>query len=543
MTITRLRRVIPPLRRAALLHDQAGMTDGELLGSFIHHRDAAAFEILVRRHGPMVLGVCRRILGNSHDADDAFQATFLVLVRKAEAIRSRELLASWLYGVAQNTARKLKAVNARRRARERPVTAVPEPETRSAEPGDDLRPLLDREVAHLPVKYRAPLILCDLEGKSYKEAAKELGWPQGTVAGRLARARALLAKRLARRGLAPSAGALALVLSPRTASAGVPAPLLVATVEAAGLLTTGQAANGIISAQVIALTEGVLQAMRWSKLKMAALLLGITFLGFGTAGLVHRTQGADPTDPRAETRSGAEESRPTQVAAAPVADLTDGDAIVGSGKPATKEIKVADFTAVEVHAPVLVEITRGDMFRASVTADDNLLEHVKAVKEGSTLKISVDTGTKRWRGGPKSVLKVAITMPTLEAISLSAASRAKVKGFKSTKGFQAKVRGASSLEGEIQAGKVELSADGASRVKLQGSAAAVTLSGTGASNLTLTDLAAARANVTLSGASKATLQVKEKLDYSISGASRLEYRGDPTMGKKQSSGASSVSHK
>jgi RNA polymerase sigma-70 factor (ECF subfamily) len=543
MTTTPLRRVIPPLRRAALLPDQAGMTDGELLGTFIHHRDAAAFEVLVRRHGPMVLGVCRRILGNPHDADDAFQATFLVLVRKAEAIRSRELLASWLYGVAQNTARKLKAVNARRRVRERPVTAIPEPETSSPEPGDDLRPVLDREVAHLPVKYRAPLILCDLEGKTRKEAARELGWPEGTISGRLARARILLGKRLARHGLASSAGALALVLSARMASAGVPAPLLAATVEAAGLSATGQAATGIISTQVIALTEGVLQAMRWTKLKMAAVFLGISFLGFGTAGLVHRTQGADPTALSPETRSGTGESRPAQVGAAPVADIADEDTIVGSGKPATKEVKVADFTAVEVHAPVQLEITKGDTFRTSVTTDDNLLEHVKAVKEGSTLKISVDTGKQAWRGGPKSVLKVAITMPTLEGISLSAASRAKVKGFKSTKGFQAKVRGASSLEGEIQAGKVELSADGASRVKLQGSAGDVRLSGTGASNLMLADLAAARANVSLSGASKATVQVKEKLDYAVSGASRLEYRGDPTIGKKQSSGASSVSHK
>ena len=153
-------------------------------------KDEAAFEALVRRHGPMVLGVCRRVLRNHHDAEDAFQATFLVLVRKAASIVPREMVANWLYGVAYRTALKARSMIARQRVRERQVTEMPEPE--AAEPDDcwrDLQPLLDQELSRLPDKYRVPIVLCDLEGKTGKEAARQLGWPEGTVASRLARGR------------------------------------------------------------------------------------------------------------------------------------------------------------------------------------------------------------------------------------------------------------------------------------------------------------------------------------------------------------------
>src|SRR5262245_55728521 len=229
------RQVLQHLRRAVLLRDGAGLTDGQLLECFLRRRDDAAFEALVRRHGPTVLGVCRRVLRNRHDAEDAFQATFLVLARKAAAIASRELLAGWLYGVAYNIALKANAANARRRARERQVTAMPEPEAAQQDLGSDLQPLLDVELSRLPERYRAPLVLCDLEGKTRKEAARQLGWPEGTLSGRLWRARAALAKRLAQRGLVLSGGALAAVLAQGAAPACVPAPLVASTVRAATL--------------------------------------------------------------------------------------------------------------------------------------------------------------------------------------------------------------------------------------------------------------------------------------------------------------------
>src|SRR5438552_9954243 len=156
----------------------------------------------MRRHGAMVMGVCRRVLRNSHDAEDAFQATFLVLVRKARHIRPTALLANWLYGVAYRAALKARAVQTKRRLRERQLHEVVEPVTVSPDSWDDVRRIIDRELMRLPEKHRLPIILCDLEGKSIREAARQLGWPQGTLAGRLARSRKLLAQRLSRYGLA-----------------------------------------------------------------------------------------------------------------------------------------------------------------------------------------------------------------------------------------------------------------------------------------------------------------------------------------------------
>src|SRR5262249_48577907 len=158
------------------------------------HREETAFAALVRRHGPMVWGVCRRVLPSYHDAEDAFQATFLVLVRKAASVMPREKVANWLYGVAYQTALKAPAVAARRGARERQLTPFPEPALPEPERRPELGPLLDQELTRLPDLYRVPVVLCDLEGLTYREAARQLGCPEGTLAARLARARALLAK-------------------------------------------------------------------------------------------------------------------------------------------------------------------------------------------------------------------------------------------------------------------------------------------------------------------------------------------------------------
>src|SRR5260370_6330884 len=151
--------VIRHLRRAVLRQDGAGRTDGQLLGSFIDQKHEAAFEALVRRHGPMVFGVCRRVVGNHHDAEDAFQATFLVLARKASSVRPRERLANWLHGVALRTAMKAKAMTAKRRGREKQVTEMPEPELSQQDQWRDLQPLIDQELNGLPENYRLPILL------------------------------------------------------------------------------------------------------------------------------------------------------------------------------------------------------------------------------------------------------------------------------------------------------------------------------------------------------------------------------------------------
>src|SRR5262245_14060918 len=261
--------VVRHLRRAALLQDGGGMTDGQLLECFITRRDEAAFETLVRRHAPMVLGVCRRVLRHPQDAEDAFQATFLVLARKAAALGQRELVGNWRYEAAYRAAMEAKAV--RRRVKERQVSAMPEPvAAEEAEVWRDLRPVLDRELNRLPDRYRVPVVLCDLEGRTRRDVARQLGLPEGTLSGRLTTARRLLAKRLARHGVALSAGALAAVLSQHAAAAGVPAPLVVPTVQAAALLAAGETAAGLVSAKVAALTEGVLKAMLMTRLRVTA---------------------------------------------------------------------------------------------------------------------------------------------------------------------------------------------------------------------------------------------------------------------------------
>jgi RNA polymerase sigma factor (sigma-70 family) len=278
MAIGRVNGMIGHLRRAAFRCDGAGLSDGQLLECYLAGRDEAALEALIRRHGPMVLGVCRRVIGHHHDAEDAFQATFLVLVRKAASVRPRDQVANWLYGVAYQTARKARAVAARRRARERQVTDMPE---RAAPPHDgdsDLPAVLDQELSGLPDRYRVPIVLCDLEGKTRKEAARQLGWPEGTVSGRLSRGRVLLARRLAARGVVVAGAALAA----GAASAAVPATLVTSTVQTAALFAAGKAAAA--SAKAACLAEGVLKAMLVTKLKVATvvvLALGVVGLGAG----------------------------------------------------------------------------------------------------------------------------------------------------------------------------------------------------------------------------------------------------------------------
>jgi RNA polymerase sigma factor (sigma-70 family) len=225
MTVGPLNGVIQRLRQIAG-SGAAEATDGQLVGRFLECRDQPAFEALVARHGPMVLGVCRRVLGSGSDADDAFQATFLVFVRKARSIVRRERVGGWLYRIAYRTARKARAAAHRRRTQETPIQDMAHPAADNDVLWRDLRPVLDQELDRLPERYRLPVVLCDLEGRSRDEVARQLAWPDGTLSSRLARARQLLAKRLARRGVLFSGGALAATLAGNGATAAVPAPLL-----------------------------------------------------------------------------------------------------------------------------------------------------------------------------------------------------------------------------------------------------------------------------------------------------------------------------
>jgi RNA polymerase sigma-70 factor (ECF subfamily) len=278
-----------------LRHDASGLSDGQLLDLYAEGQDQAAFEAIVRRHGPMVMGVCRRVLADHHDAEDAFQATFLVLFRKARAIAARELLANWLYGVAYNMARKARAAAAKRRLREKQITETLEREVPQREEiRRDLLLLFDRELSRLPDRYRLPIILCALDGKAQKDAAKQLGWPIGTVSGRLARGKMILAKLLARHGLSLSTVSMVTLLSQDLASAAVPVSVVSATLKAAARIARGHALSAVVSSKVAILTEGALRSMLLTRLKIVTpVLVTLSLLGVGVAESAYRT--APPT--------------------------------------------------------------------------------------------------------------------------------------------------------------------------------------------------------------------------------------------------------
>jgi RNA polymerase sigma factor (sigma-70 family) len=235
-------------------------TDEQLLSRFFTAHDEAAFGVLLARHGPLVYAVCRRVLGDGADAEDAFQATFMVFVKKGATLRDPSRVQSWLYGVAQRTARKAKAKAARQSKSERQAREMTSKSEISDMTFDDLRSILDEEIAQLPEKYAMPLVLCYLEGKTNAQAAAHLGWPEGSMSRRLSRARELLKSRLAKRGLALSAALIAAVFA-RPAIACVPPHLFVSTAYAGSLVSHGVAVREVVSPATAALVDDVLGAM------------------------------------------------------------------------------------------------------------------------------------------------------------------------------------------------------------------------------------------------------------------------------------------
>ena len=291
-----------------------GLDEGQLLARFESDRDESALEALVDRHGPMVLGVCRRLLANPADVDDAFQATFLILVRKAHALRDIHQLGPWLHGVAYRVAVRARADAVRRRALEqhgsRPesVPEVHAPDRLAAQA--ELRTVLDQEIARLSSAQRTALVLCDLEGRSQQDAARHLGWSEGALRGRLARARRKLRDRLERRGVGPAllpvgAPLLSDIAGPRVSIA------LIESTTRAGMATVlaGRAApsaGSVISTSVATLVQGVIHTMTLSKVKIlgfAAILATVGLLavgGFVRGGLARIERGGQPPTARAE---------------------------------------------------------------------------------------------------------------------------------------------------------------------------------------------------------------------------------------------------
>jgi RNA polymerase sigma factor (sigma-70 family) len=334
------RLAMPDLGRIFRGETVAGLSEWQLLERYLDCRDETAFEALVSRHGPMVLGVCRRMLADRTDVEDAFQATFLVLVRRARQLGPRDAIGPWLYGVATRVAMRARSEAARQR-RFQPLTsevAVVADDRSSA--NREIGEILDQELGRLPSKYRNPIVLCYLEGQTHEEAARQLKWPIGTVKGRLARARELLQSRLVRRGLTPAVGALPLALS-TDSSAALHRELLERTVKSSLKLALGQATVPIVSTSITSLVEGVLTTMLLNSLKwtgVAALLCGLAFTGVGV--MARQDANAKKDD------------------APPALTTIENDAVVQTPSPSPPTTNPPTNTATKDDLPILADLQR-----------------------------------------------------------------------------------------------------------------------------------------------------------------------------------------
>jgi RNA polymerase sigma factor (sigma-70 family) len=325
--------ILNPLSRSVLRQTGSGLSDTQLLENFVTRHDEPSFEVLVWRHGAMVLAVCTRVLGDPHEAEDAFQATFLVFARKAGSIGRGEVVAAWLYKVAFRVALRLRSAAAKRPASGAMVDEVPAPEPADVD-WADLGPVLDDEIARLPEKYRTPLVLCHLEGRTNEEAAAMIGCPKGTILSRLSRGRERLRARLARRGVTLTATALAFYLTQSSASAAVPPTLVPATVGASVPFAAGRVGAELVSPQVAALAEGVLHAMTVLKVKVvaaAALVLALVGTGVGWAARAEQPVRPERANPARPAPNAPGDERRDRERPAPVAASLTGR-VVGVAK-------------------------------------------------------------------------------------------------------------------------------------------------------------------------------------------------------------------
>jgi RNA polymerase sigma factor (sigma-70 family) len=369
MTTTHAGALLRHLRTFVATENGGGPTDRQLLERFAARREEAAFEALVRRHAPLVLAVCRRVLRHEHDAEDAFQATFLVLARKAREVGRQGSVAGWLHRVAYHAAVRARARTAARRERERQAPPRQPADLLAEVSGRELLEVLDEELQHVSDGCRAPLVLCYLQGRTCDDAARQLGWSVRTLKRRLEQGRNCLRARLARRGLALPAALLALGLT-RGAEAGVPTKLTALTVRAA----IDAAGTGTITTPAGALAEAVLRGMSVTRLKVlgAALLLGA--LVFGTGVAAHRAQAQRP-DAAAPAAAAADPAAPTQPAAPPAKDGEDAK------KPAVGG-RVRDADGKPVAGAVVVAYAGLEFGDLSVQYQAKALGEVKTDAEG-----------------------------------------------------------------------------------------------------------------------------------------------------------------
>jgi RNA polymerase sigma factor (sigma-70 family) len=313
-------------------------SDAQLLDRYLSYRDERAFEAIVELHGPMVLSLCRRFLRDPHDVEDAFQATFLILARKAGSIRKRDVLASWLYGVAYRIAVRSRTEVLKRRSLETAVPLLDDPADFRVHEVDEFGPVLDQELNRLPEKYRAPIVLCYLREQTHDQAAAALRWPVGTVRSRLARGRELLKERLTRRGCTPASATLGMTpgLSLRSVTAPLPRSLVEVTVAAAGHLVpggsagTGAAGLSLLSSSgsVVTLAQGVLTTMALTQIKLIGAGLAAAGVLVGGVGAGAWALGSGGRDDRPDTPATVQKAPPRSATTpsalpTPSADVAD----------------------------------------------------------------------------------------------------------------------------------------------------------------------------------------------------------------------------
>jgi RNA polymerase sigma factor (sigma-70 family) len=365
-----------------------GLTDGQLLELFTTGRDETAevaFTVLVDRHGPMVLRVCQAALRDSHDAQDAFQATFMVLVKKARGLWVRESLGPWLHQVAHRIASCARLANARRRRHEKQAASMRADYTSASSP-DDLREVLHREVSLLPERYRAAVVLCLLEGLTPEQAAQQLGWPAGTVHSRLARGRERLRGRLTRQGLAP--GIVGAGLLPAAEPAGaVPPSLVAATGRAAMRIMAGELVDGIVSGSVAALTRGALRTKMMTKLIMLAgamFALGVAVTGAGMLDGKGKDRD-DLTSPPNQQRVHVE---PHRVSSA--VDLQARETVATGRKQDIIDVQPSP----RIQEVMIKQAPRdGDAYKLAISPDGKTI--AAGCKSGSIHLLDASTGEKR----------------------------------------------------------------------------------------------------------------------------------------------------
>jgi RNA polymerase sigma factor (sigma-70 family) len=307
MAIRQSDLILRHIRKLAGAETDAAVSDRELLSRFALRHDERAFETLVGRHGPMVFRVSNRLLANAQDAEDVFQATFLVLARQAGARRWRDSVANWLYEVAHHLALNVRMAAARRRARDKRARPHFPGDPLTEITGRELLAALDEELARLPEKLRAPLVLCCLEGNTRDEAAKQLGCPLGTLKSRLESGRERLRKRLTRRGLTLSSALLATLLTETVSPAAAPAALVQGTVQTALGLLGAQGAAAITSAPAVVLAQTWLRGMFMTKVKLALMVFGLSTAGrHRPVGLPGRYAGGQTDNHQRRAKTGTE---------------------------------------------------------------------------------------------------------------------------------------------------------------------------------------------------------------------------------------------